>query len=281
MNSPLKWDVFVSSQIPTFTSDLPPSVAEMKWSPISSTLISGERDAVLVDTFITMEQNRSLAEWAAASGKNLSAIYATHGHGDHFFGVNTIHQRFPNARFVASRDAIEVMREQLSPPWLDAYWKSRFPGQIDPALAIAEALGGGVIQLEDEELVSIPTGHTDTRNTTCLHVPSIGLVVAGDVAYNDVHIHLGESTADSRKEWIAALDMIESLKPRAVVAGHKRPGRPDAPTIVEETRQYIRDFDRIAATSQTAKELYDKMLAIHPDRVNPAVLWSSARAVIG
>jgi glyoxylase-like metal-dependent hydrolase (beta-lactamase superfamily II) len=281
MNRTLKWDVFVSSQIPAVTSELPPGATEMKWSPISSTLISGERDAVLVDTFITMEQNRSLAEWAAASGKNLSAIYATHGHGDHFFGVNTIHQRFPNARFFASRDAIEVMREQLSPPWLDAYWKSRFPGQIDPALAIAEALGGGVIQLEGEELVSIPTGHTDTRNTTCLHVPSIGLVVAGDVAYNDVHIHLGESTADSRKEWIAALDKIESLKPRAVVAGHKRPGRPDAPTIVEETRQYIRDFDRIAATSQTAKELYDKMLAIHPDRVNPAVLWSSARAVIG
>jgi glyoxylase-like metal-dependent hydrolase (beta-lactamase superfamily II) len=281
MNRPLKWDVFVSSQIPAVTSELPPGATEMKWSPISSTLISGERDAVLVDTFITMEQNRSLAEWVAASGKNLSAIYATHGHGDHFFGVNTIHQRFSNARFVASRDAIEVMREQLSPPWLDAYWKSRFPGQIDPALAIAEALGGGVIQLEGEELVSIATGHTDTRNTTCLHVPSIGLVVAGDVAYNDVHIHLGESTADSRKEWIAALDMIESLKPRAVVAGHKRPGRPDAPTIVKETSQYIRDFDRIAATSQTAKELYDKMLAIHPDRVNPAVLWSSARAVKG
>jgi glyoxylase-like metal-dependent hydrolase (beta-lactamase superfamily II) len=172
MNRPLKWDVFVSSQIPAVTSELPPGATEMKWSPISSTLISGERDAVLVDTFITMEQNRSLAEWVAASGQNLSAIYATHGHGDHFFGVNTIHQRFPNARFVASRDAIEVMREQLSPPWLDAYWKSRFPGQIDPALAIAEALGGGVIQLEGEKLVSIPTGHTDTRNTTCLHVPS-------------------------------------------------------------------------------------------------------------
>src|SRR5437899_4725403 len=90
MNSPLKWDVFVSSQIPAFTSDLPPGVTEMKWSPISSTLISGERDAVLVDTFITVEQNRVLAEWVAASGKNLTTIYATHGHGDHFFGVNTI-----------------------------------------------------------------------------------------------------------------------------------------------------------------------------------------------
>jgi glyoxylase-like metal-dependent hydrolase (beta-lactamase superfamily II) len=281
MNSPLKWEVFISPQVAVITSDLPPGATERKWSPISSTLISGERDAVLVDTFITMEQNRALAEWAVASGKNLTTIYATHGHGDHFFGVNTIQHRFPNARFVASREAILVMREQLSPPWLEAYWKSRFPGQIDPALPIAEELAGGVFQLEGEELVSIPAGHTDTRNTTCLHVPSIGLVVAGDVAYNDVHIHLGESNADSRQEWIAALDMIESLKPRAVVAGHKRPGRPDAPAIVEETRQYIRDFDRIAARTQTAQELYDQMLAIYPDRVNSPVLWNSARAVKG
>jgi len=87
MKSPLKWDVFVSSQIPVVTTDLPPGATEMKWSPISSTLISGERDAVLVDTFITMEQNRALTEWVGESGKNLTAIYATHGHGDHFFGV--------------------------------------------------------------------------------------------------------------------------------------------------------------------------------------------------
>src|ERR1700682_3061307 len=140
MKSPVKWDVFVSSHIPVVTTDLPPEVTDMRSSPISSTLISGELHAVLVDTFITVEQNRALAEWVGASGKNLTTIYATHGHGDHFFGVNTIQQGFPNARFVASRDAIEVMREQLSPPWLEAYWKSRFPGQIDPALAIAEAL---------------------------------------------------------------------------------------------------------------------------------------------
>ena len=279
MNIPLKWDVFVSSQIPAVTSDLPPGVTEMRRSPISSTLISGERDAVLVDTFITVVQNRELAEWVEASGKNLTAIYATHGHGDHFFGVNTIQLRFPNARFVASRDAISVMRRQLSPAVLEAFWKSRFPGQIDATLAIAEELAGAVIQLEGEELVSIPTGHTDTHSTTCLHVPSIGLVVAGDAAYNDVHVYLAESTGDSRKEWIAALDMIESLKPRAVVAGHKRPGRPDAPNIIAETKQYIRDFDRIAATTQTAKELYDQTLAIYPDRVNPGVLWNSARAV--
>ncbi len=69
MNSPLKWDVFVSSQIPAVTRDLAPGVTDMKWSPISSTLISGERDAVLVDTFITVEQNRVLAEWATSLSK--------------------------------------------------------------------------------------------------------------------------------------------------------------------------------------------------------------------
>src|SRR5258708_2461362 len=113
-----------------------------------------------------MEQNRALAEWVAASGKNLTTIYATHGHGDHFFGVNAIQLRFPKARFVASRDAISVMRRQLSTPVLEPFWKARFPVQIDATLPIAEDLPRGVTQLEGEELVSIPTGHTDTHSTT-------------------------------------------------------------------------------------------------------------------
>jgi glyoxylase-like metal-dependent hydrolase (beta-lactamase superfamily II) len=277
MKSGLKWDVFVSSQIPAVTGDLPPGVTEMKWSPISATLISGERDAVLVDTFITLEQNRALAEWVVASGKNLTTIYATHGHGDHFFGVNTIRRSFPNARFVATREAISVMQRQLSPPLLEGFWRARFPGQIDTTLAIAEELHGDIIDLEGEEMVSIPTGHTDTYCTTCLHVPSIGLVAAGDVAYNDVHIYLAESNTDSRKQWIAALNMIEGLKPIVVVAGHKRPGRADSPAIIEETRQYIRDFDRIAASNRSVAEIYSEMLALYPERLNPPVLWDSAK----
>jgi hypothetical protein len=106
-------------------------------------------------------------------------------------------------------------------------------------------------------------------------------VVAGDVAYNDVHLHLGESNAHTRREWIAALDTIEALRPRAVVAGHKRPGNDDDPRIIEETRQYIRDFDRVAQTTTTARDLYDQMLARYPERVNPGALWSSARAIKG
>src|SRR6185295_7486280 len=138
-----------------------------------------------------------------------------------------------------------------------SFWKPRYPGQIPERLAVAEELKGSVIPLEGRELVVIEVGHTDTDHTTCLHVPSVGLVVAGDVAYNDDHLYLVESNAQTRREWITALDTIEALKPRAVVAGHKKPENDDSPRIIEETRQYIRDFDRLAERTTTARELYD------------------------
>ena len=279
MTNRLQWEVLVSAQIPVVTSDFPPGASEMKWSPISSTLISGKRDAVLVDTAITVDQNQKLVDWIAHSGKNLTAIYATHGHGDHFFGVNTIQKKFPKARFVATSEVIAVMRKQASAPVVESYWKPRFPGQIDSTLLIADELKDGVLELEGKQLISVPLGHTDTDSTTCLHVPSIGLAVCGDALYNDVHLHLGESNADRRKEWIAALDTIESLKPVAAIAGHKRLGAPDTPNNIEATRKYIRDFDRIASYTKTALDLYSEMLAIYPERVNPAVLWYSAQAV--
>src|SRR6202140_4951657 len=93
---PLKWDVFLSPSIPAISSDLPPGEKQRPWPPISSTLIYGEREAVLVDAPITIDQARALANWVAARGKNLTTIYATHGHGDHFFGARTVLERFPS-----------------------------------------------------------------------------------------------------------------------------------------------------------------------------------------
>jgi glyoxylase-like metal-dependent hydrolase (beta-lactamase superfamily II) len=275
----LNWDVIVAPGIPVVTDDLPPGIKQRIFSPVSATLIFGKRDAVLVDALLTIDHAVSLVNWIAASGKNLTTIYATHGHGDHFFGVGAVLERFPNARFVARPDVIKIMRQQTSSQTFASFWNARFPGQISDRLVIAEELTGNVIDLEGQELVSIPLGHTDTDDTTCLHVPSLGLVVAGDAAYNGVHLYLAESNLQTRLEWIAALDTIEALKPAAVIAGHKRAENDDSPRIIEETRQYIRDFDRLAETTTTARELYDEMLRLYLNRVNPGALWSSARGV--
>jgi glyoxylase-like metal-dependent hydrolase (beta-lactamase superfamily II) len=279
-NTSLTWDLFLAPSIPAITSDVPPGETERPWPPISSTLISGERDAVLVDTPITVEQARALVNWVVARGKNLTTIYATHGHGDHFFGTSTVLERFPAARFVARPEVIKVMRQQASPESLETFWNPRFPGQIASQLAIAEELTGDVLSLEGHDLVGVPLGFTDTARTTCLHVPSIGLIVAGDAAYNGDHLHLSESPDQQRRqEWIAALDKMESLKPRAVIAGHKRVGNDDSPRIIGETRKYIRDFERLVIQTTTARELYDEMLKLYPDWINRGALWSSVHAV--
>ena len=278
--STLNWEVFITPSIPIVTPDRPPDVGQTYFQAIAATLIYGEKDAVLVDAFLTIQQNKELADWIASKDKNLTTIYITHGHGDHWFGVGTLLERFPTALVVATPDTIKVMKVNLSPKLLEGAWKAGFPGQIPDNLVIAQGLQGNVIDLEGNELVIVELGHTDTEFTTCLYVPSIGLVVAGDAAYNDVHPYLAESNAERRQEWIAALDKIESLNPRAVVASHKRPENDDNPKIIEETRQYIRDFDRLVNQTKTAQELYDKMLELYPNRVNPGwALWSSARAV--
>jgi glyoxylase-like metal-dependent hydrolase (beta-lactamase superfamily II) len=278
-DSVLRWEVFVAPGMPMAASDLPPGDKRPMWSSISSTLIYGKRDAVLVDAFITVEQANAPVDWVKRSKKNLTTIYITDGHGDQFFGIGALLDHFPNARAVATSDVVKVMRQQASPQSLSSFWNSFFPGQIPNHLVIAEELTKNVIELEGHELAAVSLGHTDTDNTTCLHVPPIGSVVAGDAAYNGVHLYLAESNAQTRREWVSALDTIESLKPRAVIAGHKRPRNNDSPEIIEETRQCIRDFDRVAGAATTARELYDNMLELPPDRVNPGALWLSARAV--
>ena len=273
----LTWKVLTVKR-PGLTRDLPPGTEDLQWVANSSTLISGERDAILVDTFLTAEQSQVLLDWVSASGKNLVAIYVTHGHGDHFFGLAPLLQRFSDARAVALPEVVEVMRGQLEPAMIDGFWRKLFPGQILERLMVAEPLERPALQLEGEMLVPVRTGRTDTVSSTSLHVPCAELVIAGDVVYSGIHPYLAETDTASRLEWISALDKLEALKPRAVVAGHKVPESEDDPRNIERTEQYLRDFNRLDEATTTARELYDEMLKLHPERANPGSLWGGANA---
>ena len=273
----LRYKVFTATR-PGLNRDLPPGRESLMWVANSATLIYGERDAVLVDTFLTVEQCNGLADAIAASGKTLKAIYITHAHGDHFFGIKVLQDRFPSAKALATPAVVARMKLQVTPEKLNGRWRKLFPNQIPNVISIADPLEGDEIDLEGNKLVVVRVGRTDTDDSTCLHLPSVGLVVAGDAVYNGIHPFLNESTRQSRLEWIAALDKIDALKPLAVVAGHKIPGNDDSPRNVDETRQYIRDFIRLNDATKTARELYDRMLELYPDRANPGSLWSSAAA---
>jgi len=274
-NTDLRWDVLTIKR-PGLSRDLPAGKEELAWVANSSTLIYGERDAVLVDTFLTIEQSQTLLDWVVASGKNLTAIYVTHGHGDHFFGLASLLERFPRAKAVATPEIVKAMHEHLSPAWIDNFWRRLFPGEIPDRLLVAEPLENNELKLEGHKLVAVNAGRTDTAHSTCLHVPSIGLIVGGDAVYNGIHLYLGETDTESRLEWISTLDKLEALKPKAVVAGHKVPENDNDPRIIAETRQYLRAFNRLNEATVNARQLYDAMLELYPDRVNPGSLWGAA-----
>ncbi|WP_426614455.1 MBL fold metallo-hydrolase [Bradyrhizobium sp. McL0616] len=260
--------------------DLPSGNPDLMWVANSSTLIYGERDAILVDTFLTAGQSKTLLDWVVSRERNLTTVYVTHGHGDHFFGLAQLLERFPQAKAVAVPEVVDEMKAQLSPESLDGFWRKRFPGEIAERLVAAEPLEGE-LTLEGHKFVVIDMGRTDTARSTALHVPSLGLIVAGDTVYNGIHPYLAETDTQSRLEWIAALDRLEALKPRFVVAGHKKPNNDDDPRNIAETRRYLFDFNRLDKATTSPRELYEAMLALHPDRANPGSLWGGANAAKG
>src|SRR5580692_10742218 len=165
------------------TRDLPAGDNEdLRWVANSATLIFGDHDAVLVDTFVTTEQNEHLIEWVKTRGHNLTHIYLTHGHGDHFFGVGQLLRAFPGAQAVATAGTVTRARLQANDEQKNGRWGRLFPGQI-PRPVIPAELAGDTIEVEGQELRIIEAGDTDTTGTTVLWCPVLRLIVAGDVVY--------------------------------------------------------------------------------------------------
>jgi Metallo-beta-lactamase superfamily len=162
----LSWDVFVVPSELLSGGDSAPGEKQAFWSPVSATLISGDRDAVLVDALLTVGQANDLAEWIAATGKNLTAVYITHGHGDHWFGLGTVLARFPNAQAFALPPAIAQARYGSTPEFLHAFWNSRFADRLPRNLVFPEPLKERKIELECHELLAIELPHTDTDHTS-------------------------------------------------------------------------------------------------------------------
>ncbi|MFJ9714108.1 MBL fold metallo-hydrolase [Streptomyces sp. NPDC101234] len=277
----LQYDVFVTPAIAQSNGTLTlPNGDPMVWSPIATTLIYGEHDAVLVDPPFTTDTTRDVLAWVEKTGRDITEIYVTHGHGDHWLGAPVLLERFPDA-VVRATAGTKVHMDATTLESRAEFWDALFPGRIPTAPVTVQVVGKEGLSLEGNALIPVEVGHSDSDDTTVLWVPSLKLAVTGDVVYNGTHLAISESANGGRDAWRCALDQVEALGPEVVVASHKDPASPDSPADIGRTRRYLDDVDRQLESSTTPMEFFEKMTRLHPERINQGVLWFGALALLG
>jgi glyoxylase-like metal-dependent hydrolase (beta-lactamase superfamily II) len=233
---------------------------------------------VLVDSLLTIKESDELASWVRARDKNLTAVYITHAHGDHFFGLNSVLAAYPDAKPVALADIVPLLEEQTTPQWMEI-WRRFFPeNQLTDEPIAPSPLNDNELVIETHRLKVSKMGQSDVADSTMIQIPELNAVLAGDAVYNGIHPWMYQSTHESRMAWIDTLNQIEELAPSTIIAGHRDPDAPDddGPRTIHATRQYIRDFDSVVSASQDGAATVTAMTEKYPDLGNPYTLWLAA-----
>ena len=230
-----------------------PVVASENGFRVTSTLVTGEKDAVLIDAQFLISEAQKVVDEIKSSGKHLTTVYITHWHPDHIFGSALIHQAFPDAKFVA----LPATVNEIKAGWKEKVqeWKPVFKDNLSDEVVIPEVLKGNSILLEGKKLTVYGPVQGDDTHNSYVYIPSIRTVVAGDVVYNGIYPWTKETNKAQRLDWIKAVNKIQALHPVAVVAGHKDPTLPDDTAALAFMKDYLSFYDE-ALVSAATKEAF-------------------------
>jgi len=242
---------------------------------VDSTLVAGDKEAVLIDAQFDLADAHRLAALILESKKTLTTIYVTHFHPDHYFGLVVLAQAFPKAKLVA----LPATVAEIKKTWKDKVkqWRAMYGDLVPERPLVPQALAGTAIVLEGQRL-EIGAAQGDSPDNTYVWIPSIKTLVAGDIVYRGVHPWTRETNAAQRKAWIATLDKLAGLGATTVIAGHKDPKAKDDAAGIAATRQYLEVFDAAVASSKTPAEVQQKIKARYPDLQLDVILQLGADA---
>ncbi|WP_028534131.1 MBL fold metallo-hydrolase [Paludibacterium yongneupense] len=247
--------------------------------PVSSVLVSGEHDAILIDAQFGKSQAAELVARIRASGKTLTTIYISHGDPDYYFGLETLRAAFPDARIVASAPTVAHIRQTMAAKL--AFWGPKLGADAPTATVLPETLNGDSLQLEGRRL-DIVGLHGRQAERSFVWIPSLKAVVGGVVLFNNQHVWMADTqSAQSHADWLATLRTIARLKPRIVVPGHALPGASTPLQSVAFTAGYIRAFDAAAARYHDSRALIAAMKARYPQAGEEGSLEISAKVASG
>lgn len=243
----------------------------------TSTIVSGEKEAILIDAQFTLAEAHRLAARVLESGKTLKAIYITHAHPDHFFGLEVLKAQFPRARILASKQVIREMKAITAAK--HGYWKPIFGDNLTRSPLFPVAFDGTALELEGNRLELIAIEGAESDAATVVWIPSVKTVVAGDLVYEGVHAWLADAATPARREaWLENLAKLKALNPTLVVAGHRGSSANGAPSVLDDQAQYLRDFSAAVKASTSAADVVKIVSDKHPRLELPIVLDVASKA---
>jgi glyoxylase-like metal-dependent hydrolase (beta-lactamase superfamily II) len=247
--------------------------------PVSSVLITGPKEAILVDAQFQKNDAESVVDMIKKSGKKLTTIYISHGDPDYYFGLDVITSAYPNAKVLSSAPTQEYIKKSMEPK--KAYWGPILKDNAPQKLVLPDVLKGDTLLVDGEPIKVVGLEGQDPKHTF-VWIPSSKTVLGGVVVFNNMHVFLADTkTPESRQKWYKTLDTIEQLHPQTVIAGHMLGDKPMTIDAVNFTRKYIQHFEAAMKSSNNSSELITQMQAQYPAIGATSILDLSAKVVMG
>jgi glyoxylase-like metal-dependent hydrolase (beta-lactamase superfamily II) len=230
---------------------------------VTSVIVMGKKECILIDCQWTRANAHRVIAEIMETGLELKAIYATHAHPDHYWGMGEIHSVFPNAKCYAPAPVCTLYSHQYQPKldeWTEIIGEQNLCRKQCEAL---EPLTEDYMELEGERL-EIVRCMGDLMWNTIVWIPSIETVVCSDVVFNDAHPFTCEVNAEQRKLWIKDIEGIYDLHPKVVIPGHMREGMPLDESGLKFTKDYLIATEEELAATSTPGEFYYHMAKRFP-----------------
>jgi glyoxylase-like metal-dependent hydrolase (beta-lactamase superfamily II) len=252
----------MSAQAPKVTLKVHTGKGQVGYD-VNSTMISGEKDMLVIDPQFSLSEAHKLAAEILESKKNLTLIYVTHPHPDHLFGLAVLHQAFPNARMVALPATVNAAKTGW--PARQKFWFPTYGNNIPgPDPVLPEELTEPYLTLEGERFpITGPVQGADGPGNSFVYIPPLKAVVTGDVVFD--HVYFGVPRDAARENWLKTIDQITALQPAIVIPGHQGPGATDDMAAIAFMKKYIADWDKNVAASHSPEEMKAKVLGQYPN----------------
>jgi glyoxylase-like metal-dependent hydrolase (beta-lactamase superfamily II) len=231
---------------------------------VASVIVTGRTDAVLIDAQWTLSNAHRVIAEILETGKHLKTIYITHAHPDHYFGLGTIAQAFPQARVVALPSVARVINKQFFGK-IEHWEKVIGVINVPRKTAEIESLAENYFELEGERIEIIPEVMGDMKYNTVVWIPSTRTLVGSDVLFNQAHPFTCELTTEERQQWTGDIERLEKVDAEVIIPGHQKPGMPFDSSSFDFTKDYLVATEEELARTKDVASFYYAMVKRFPE----------------